>query len=104
MTIKGVDPGAPGLQTTTRDLSKIIDIVDCTGSGDVLLSKPTKCPAETPNQLVGASGRLLKLNPTWTCPTGEFRLGVKRAVHIFPAEVVSRMKEVCYFTCKPANC
>ena len=59
----GVDPGAPGLSTTSEGLPKVIDILDATGSGDVDTSV-----IGTPNedaQVEGLSGRRLQLDPAW---------------------------------------
>lgn len=86
----GVDPGAPGLQTTTDGQVKIIDVLDATGSGDVTLASPVKAAAD--HTLPGLTGRTLKLDPAWKNPTGEFRLGWKAAYDFFPNALVSRMK------------
>ncbi|KAI9146026.1 subtilase family-domain-containing protein [Paraphysoderma sedebokerense] len=97
----GVDPGAAGLQVTTDGKPKMVDIVDCTGSGDVVLGAPIK-PTSTKDEktgetiltVAGLSGRQLKLNSQWKNPSGEIRLGVKRAWELFPQNLVTRMKNV----------
>ena len=55
----------------------MIDIIDCSGSGDVAMGVPRSPDAAAPGQLEGLTGRILKLNPSWKNPTGQFRLGMK---------------------------
>ncbi len=47
---------------------QIIDVVDCTGSGDVDTSTVQEA---ADGHLKGLYGRKLKLNPTWENPEGE---------------------------------
>ncbi|KAJ2754542.1 hypothetical protein H4S06_003571, partial [Coemansia sp. BCRC 34490] len=82
----GIDPGAQGLQTTSDGKRKVVDFVDCTGSGDVELGEPQRC-ASGALELRGASGRMLRLNAEWTNPTGEWRVGAKRLYDIAPSSV-----------------
>jgi tripeptidyl-peptidase-2 len=86
----GVDPGAAGLQITSDGRPKIIDVVDCTGSGDVETTdvREIKQGAST---LVGLSGRTLTLGQ-WSCPSCKFHLGSKRLFDLFPADLVKRVK------------
>ena len=65
----GVDPGAKGLQTTADGKPKILDILDCTGSGDVDTSLTVKVDDE--GVIKGHFDTPLKLNPEWKNPSGE---------------------------------
>ncbi|KAJ1984723.1 hypothetical protein H4R34_000485 [Dimargaris verticillata] len=92
----GVDPAAYGLQTTTDGKPKIIDIIDCTGSGDVAMNvveKPTKQTIDNQqvSTLPGISGRTLLIPDTWTNPSGEYHLGLKAAFDLFPDDLAARV-------------
>ncbi|PKA45566.1 tripeptidyl-peptidase II [Apostasia shenzhenica] len=56
----GVDPAAAGLQVTSDGKPKLLDILDCTGSGDVDTSKVVKTDVD--GYITGASGCHLKLH------------------------------------------
>lgn len=86
---------------TSDGKPKVIDIIDCSGSGDVIMS-PEKCAEEVSKdngitissyQLKGLSGRTLILNSNWNNPTGNYRLGMKRAFELYPRGLISRVKE-----------
>ena len=80
----GVDPGAIGLSITSDGKPKVIDIIDCSGSGDVSMGNLV-CPDEKRGDvgdsvvytLKGITGRTLTLNPKWINPTNKYRLGIK---------------------------
>jgi tripeptidyl-peptidase-2 len=55
-------------------LLQILDVIDCTGSGDIDTSKEVSSGGEDGLSLTGASGRTLKLNPDWVNPTGKWRV------------------------------
>ncbi len=84
----GVDPGAPGLQTTPDGRPKIVDVIDGSGSGDVR----TTTEVELKNgQLTGLTGRTLKIPAKWKSRAGKYRLGMVEAWRIFPRDLVSRL-------------
>nr|AFN53692.1 tripeptidyl peptidase II [Linum usitatissimum] len=66
----GMDPAAAGLQVTTDGKPKVLDVIDCTGSGDIDTSKVVKADAD--GCIGGASGASLAVNPSWKNPSGEW--------------------------------
>ncbi|MEZ6052871.1 MAG: tripeptidyl-peptidase 2 [Planctomycetaceae bacterium] len=86
----GVDPGAAGLSVTSDGQPKIVDLIDGTGDGDVVMGD--KQTAED-GQIEGLTGRRLKVNPDWKNPTGEYRVGLKRAYDLFPSDLVERLQK-----------
>lgn len=87
----GCDPGAPGLKVTSQGLPKIIDCIDCTGSGDVDTSTVMEAVdgvVENPH-----SGRRLILGEGkhWKNPSGRWHVGAKKAYELFDGELVKRV-------------
>ena len=98
----GVDFSCAGLQTTTEGVRKLVDVIDCTGSGDVAITSTATLSAA--NTLTALSGKTLTLPPpatlnlhpslidtTTTPPTYTFSLGVKRAYELFPTKLATRV-------------
>lgn len=90
----GVDPAAAGMQITTDGKPKIIDLVDCSGSGDI----DTTTFAEVVDEgeiltTTGLSGRKLKISKEWSNPDGKWRLGLKRGYEVFPESLITRLKK-----------
>ncbi|KAL9662725.1 hypothetical protein QQ045_027559 [Rhodiola kirilowii] len=87
----GVDPAADGLQVTSDGKPKILDVLDCTGSGDVDTSVVVK--ASEDGLIRGASGADLFVNPLWKNPSGEWHVGCKLVYELFTDTLTSRLKK-----------
>ncbi|XP_026279947.1 tripeptidyl-peptidase 2 [Frankliniella occidentalis] len=84
----GIDPGAPGLQVTTTGEKKLVEVYDCSGAGDVDISTIVKVKD---GQIVGLTGRTLKIPTTWKNPTGNYHIGVKNAYELYTSSVRERI-------------
>ncbi|KAK8511926.1 hypothetical protein V6N12_074615 [Hibiscus sabdariffa] len=87
----GVDPAAAGLQLTSDGRPKILDVIDCTGSGDVDTSKVVK--ADEDGRISAASGASLVVNSSWKNPSGEWHVGYKLVYELFTNALTSRLKK-----------
>nr|GEW39471.1 tripeptidyl-peptidase 2 isoform X2 [Tanacetum cinerariifolium] len=87
----GVDPAAAGLQVTSDGKPKVLDVLDCTGSGDVDTSTIVK--ADESGCIRGASGASLIINPSWNNPSGEWHVGYKLIYELLTDTLVSRLKK-----------
>ncbi|GAV79300.1 Peptidase_S8 domain-containing protein/TPPII domain-containing protein [Cephalotus follicularis] len=87
----GVDPAADGLQVTSDGKPKILDVLDCTGSGDIDTSKVVKADAD--GCILGASGASLFINSSWKNPSGEWHVGCKLVYELFTNTLTSRLKK-----------
>jgi tripeptidyl-peptidase-2 len=65
----------------------VVDLLDCSGSGDVDTSTIRKSEN---GQLLCLSGRLLNVGAFESSPSGEYRLGVKRGYELMPKALVTR--------------
>ena len=91
----GIDPGAHGIFNDANGAPKLIDVVDCTGSGDVDVSHSV--PFEKTIEVL--SGRTLTLPDEWKVQAfpGEekvqIRLGIKVAYELFPGKLKDRVQK-----------
>ncbi|WFD36301.1 tripeptidyl-peptidase II [Malassezia cuniculi] len=83
----GVDPAAIGLNGP----NKMVDIIDCTGAGDIKLKEVSGTAKDDAIEIISQfTGRTLLASPSWPNPTGVWRVGTKRAYDLWPTELVKR--------------
>uniref|UniRef100_A0A5B6YUZ2 Tripeptidyl-peptidase 2 n=1 Tax=Davidia involucrata TaxID=16924 RepID=A0A5B6YUZ2_DAVIN len=87
----GVDPAAAGLELTSDGKPKILDVIDCTGSGDIDTSNVVMADAD--GCIRGASGASLVVNSSWKNPSGEWHVGYKLVYELFTETLTSRLKK-----------
>ncbi|XP_024992283.1 tripeptidyl-peptidase 2 isoform X2 [Cynara cardunculus var. scolymus] len=87
----GVDPAAAGLQVTSDGKPKVLDVIDCTGSGDIDVATVVKADAN--GCIHGASGASLIINPSWKNPSGDWHVGYKLIYELLTDTLISRLKK-----------
>ncbi|GER46667.1 tripeptidyl-peptidase [Striga asiatica] len=87
----GVDPAAAGLEVTSDGKPKILDVIDCTGSGDIDTSTIVK--ADDNGCIRGTSGNSLVVNSSWKNPSGEWHVGYKLVYELFTDTLTDRLKK-----------
>lgn len=82
------------VKTTVDGRPKIVDLIDTSGSGDVDTSTVRKalCNGIGPLEIVGLTGRTLKIPEQWRNPTGEWHVGMKAGFELFPVAVRGRLQ------------
>lgn len=84
-------PGVVWLQVTPDGQPKVLDLVDCSGSGDVDMCAEVE--ADSDGVLPGLYGRSLVVNPDWTNPTGRWRVGAKPLFDLYPGGCRRRIEK-----------
>lgn len=87
----GVDPAARGLDGK----GKVVDIIDCTGAGDVpLVTVEAKSSSSEAVEIVSpTTARTLLLDPSIAKSSKPILMGFKRAYEVWPKDLVQRRKD-----------
>ena len=85
----GCDLAAAGLLKTSDGKPKFVDVLDCTGGGDVDTS--AKAKRHDDGTITGLSGRKLRLG-SWADGVDEIRIGAVRLFALLPRSVLARVK------------
>lgn len=94
---QGVDPGAAGLRVTSEGKTKVIDIIDTTGSGDVDTTSVAKVEVNEDGSkyITGLTGRKLQLPEAWLNASEIWNIGIIDLRKIFPSYLKTRMNQTC---------
>ena len=65
------------MQTTTDGKPKVLDIIDCTGSGDIIMSDLIEVEESGYLPITEHCPIQIKINPNWNNPTGKYRVACK---------------------------
>ena len=68
----------------------MIERIDCSGAGDVDTSTIVEAKD---GEIVGVTGRKLRIPADWLNPTGQFHVGVKNAFELYPSSVRERIEK-----------
>ena len=75
---------------------QIVDVLDCTGSGDVNVTSKAQADPLDPRLIKGVYGNDLKLNPDWVNPSG-VALQLDQAVPTCaPVQYQAATPHLCY--------
>jgi hypothetical protein len=84
-------PRVMWLQVTPDGQPKVLDLVDCSGSGDVDMR--VEVDADEDGNLPGLYGHRLAVNREWKNPTGRWRVGAKPLFELYPGGCRRRMEK-----------
>ena len=87
----GVDPMAHGMRALPCGRVKVVDAVDCTGSGDVDTSHVVQ--ADEKGALHSPRGSTLHVHPSWHNPSQVWHVGAKRMYELYTPATTKRVQE-----------
>ena len=91
----GIDPGVPGLKTTNIKSPKIIDLIDCTGAGDIDISAERKIISDgNIHQIKCSSGITRSLPKEWDNRITHVYIGCKPLSQLINNKMTENMPEL----------